>query len=232
MSIQTLYTAATGMESLQTKLDVISNNLANVNTGAFKRGRANFEDLFYRQEVLPGALDSAGQLTPTGTAIGLGSKVQSVQTDFRQGAFQQTGNPLDVAIVGDGFFQVKDPSGETMYTRTGNFSMNSERQARDGLGFDRPLDRTGNQHSQRCDGHRDQPAGSGFGIEGRSAGVDAGRPIPARSIHQPRRLAEAGRKSVFGNRRRRSHRHWQSWRPPRAWARYSRIRWKPRTSSQ
>ena len=63
MSIQTLYTAATGMESLQTKLDVIANNLANVNTGAFKKDRANFEDLFYRHEVLPGALDSANNPT-------------------------------------------------------------------------------------------------------------------------------------------------------------------------
>src|SRR6478672_5407229 len=108
MSIQTLYTAATGMESLQTKLDVIANNLANVNTTGFKKDRANFEDLFYRHEVLPGIQDSAGQLTPTGIAIGLGSTVQSVQTDFQQGSFQQTANQYDVAIEGNGFFQVTD----------------------------------------------------------------------------------------------------------------------------
>lgn len=128
MSIQTLYTAATGMESLQTKLDVIANNLANVNTGGFKRDRANFEDLFYRHEVLPGARDAGGNLTPTGIAVGLGSRVSSIQTDFNQGSFQQTNNPYDIAIEGGGFFPVRDPSGEIMYTRTGNFSLNANGQ--------------------------------------------------------------------------------------------------------
>jgi flagellar basal-body rod protein FlgG len=126
MSVQTLYTAATGMESLQTKLDVIANNLANVNTTSFKRDRANFEDLFYRQIKLPGALDANGQLTPTGVHVGLGSRVSSVQGDFSQGAFQQTNGQLDVAIEGDGFFQVLDPSsGQFRYTRAGNFSRNA-----------------------------------------------------------------------------------------------------------
>jgi len=129
MSVQTLYTAATGMESLQTKLDVIANNLANVNTTGFKKGRANFEDLFYRHEVLPGAEDGDGNRTPTGISIGLGSRVSSVQTNFNQGAFQQTGNPLDVAIEGEGFFQVTDPaSGELVYSRAGNLSINANGQ--------------------------------------------------------------------------------------------------------
>ena len=114
------------MESLQTKLDVIANNLANVNTTGFKRDRANFEDLFYRHEVLPGALDASGQLTPVGTQIGLGSRVSSTQTDFDQGAFQQSSRQLDVAIEGNGFFQVIDPAtGQTLYTRAGNFSINA-----------------------------------------------------------------------------------------------------------
>ncbi|MHB1036260.1 MAG: flagellar basal-body rod protein FlgG [Pirellulales bacterium] len=126
MSVQTLYTAATGMNALETKLDVIANNLANVNTVAFKSDRANFEDLFYRHEKLPGAQDTAGNYTPTGIAIGLGSTVSSVQTNFVQGAFQQTGNELDIAIEGPGFFQVNDPStGEILYTRAGNFSKNA-----------------------------------------------------------------------------------------------------------
>ena len=125
MSVQTLYTAATGMQALETKLDVIANNLANVNTNGFKKGRANFEDLFYRHQVLPGSQQN-GQLTATGTSIGLGTRVSSVQTDHKQGAFQQTGNPLDVAIEGDGFFQVTDPlTSETLYTRAGNFSINA-----------------------------------------------------------------------------------------------------------
>ncbi len=128
MSVQTLYTAATGMESLQTKLDVIANNLANVNTTAFKRSRANFEDLFYRHEVLPGQLDTAGNPTPTGIAIGLGSRVQSTQMDNTQGTFQTTNQPYDVAIAGDGFFQVTDPNGQILYTRAGNFSVNANGQ--------------------------------------------------------------------------------------------------------
>ena len=125
MSVQTLYTAATGMSALETKLDVIANNLANVNTTGFKKGRANFEDLFYRHQTLPGAEDDGGGVTATGTAIGLGTRVSSVQTNFLQGAFQQTGNQLDVAIEGLGFFEVADPSGESVYTRTGNFSVNA-----------------------------------------------------------------------------------------------------------
>jgi flagellar basal-body rod protein FlgG len=126
MSVQTLYTAATGLESLETKLDVIANNLANVNTVAFKRDRANFEDLFYQNEVLPGSLDATGNPTPTGTNIGLGSKVSSVQSEFAQGAFQQTGRELDVAIEGAGFLQVQDPNtGQVVYTRAGNLSKNA-----------------------------------------------------------------------------------------------------------
>ncbi len=124
MSVQTLYTAATGMNAMETKLDVIANNLANVNTTAFKKGRANFEDLFYRQESLPGAQDQAGNLTATGEAIGLGTRVSSTQTDFRQGAFLDTGNPLDLAIEGRGFFKVLDTQGDTVYTRAGDFSIN------------------------------------------------------------------------------------------------------------
>lgn len=126
MSVQTLYTAATGMEALQTKLDVIANNLANVNTTGFQKDRANFEDLFYRTEKVPGAPDSDGTPTPTGIQVGLGTRVTSVQTDFRQGALLQTGRNLDVAIEGNGFFQVVDPgSGDILYTRAGHFDINA-----------------------------------------------------------------------------------------------------------
>ncbi len=129
MSIQALYTAATGMESLQQKLDVIANNLANVNTTAFKQDRANFEDLFYRNEVLPGLQDSGGNFTPTGIAFGTGARVESTQSDFRQGSFQQTGQQLDVAIAGNGFFKVTDPITQgPLYTRAGNFSINANGQ--------------------------------------------------------------------------------------------------------
>ncbi len=128
MSVQALYSAATGMRAMETKLDVIANNLANIKTTAFKRGRVNCEDLFYRQEKLPGAEDSAGGLTPTGISIGLGTRVASVQTEFRQGAFEETGRQLDVAIEGPGFFRVTDPTGQILYTRAGTFSINANGQ--------------------------------------------------------------------------------------------------------
>ena len=125
MTIQTLYNASTGMSAMQTKLDVIANNLANVQTTAFKGDRLNFEDLLYQQEKLPGALDAAGQRTPTGIELGTGVRVQSTQTTQTQGTMQTTGNQLDLAIQGNGFFRVTDPSGNILYTRAGNFSQNS-----------------------------------------------------------------------------------------------------------
>lgn len=126
MSVQTLYTAATGMEALETKLDVIANNMANINTTAFKKDRANFEDLFYRQERLPGSEDADGNRTSTGIEVGLGTRVSSMQSDFDQGAFQTTGNNLDFAIEGDGFFQVTNPNGGQLFTRAGNFGINAQ----------------------------------------------------------------------------------------------------------
>jgi flagellar basal-body rod protein FlgG len=129
MSVQSLYTAATGMESLQTKLNVIANNMANVNTTGFKSDRANFEDLFYRNEILPGAQDAASNYTPTGTHVGLGVRMQSTQTSSVQGAFQETGGSLDLAIEGRGFLMVTDPAtSQLMYTRAGNLSLNASGQ--------------------------------------------------------------------------------------------------------
>lgn len=128
MSVQTLYTAATGMDALETKLDVIANNMANINTTAFKKDRANFEDLFYRQIRLPGALDADGSITSTGVEVGLGTRVSSTQTNHGQGAFQTTNNPLDFAIEGNGFFRVTDPAGGVLYTRSGNFGINASNQ--------------------------------------------------------------------------------------------------------
>jgi flagellar basal-body rod protein FlgG len=129
MTIQALYTAATGMNAMETKLDVIANNLANMETTAYKTDRANFEDLFYRHERLPGAQDSAGQYTPMGIAIGLGVRNQSIQSNFVQGAFKQTGNKLDLAIDGPGFLQVQNPTDNTtVYCRAGNLSKNANGQ--------------------------------------------------------------------------------------------------------
>ncbi|MCA9257833.1 MAG: flagellar hook-basal body complex protein, partial [Planctomycetales bacterium] len=126
MSVQTLYTAATGMSALETKLDVIANNMANINTTGFKKDRANFEDLFYRQIRLPGSTDADGRISATGVEVGLGTRVSSTQSNHTQGAMQATNNPLDFAIEGNGFFQVTDPTGGSpLYTRAGNFNVNA-----------------------------------------------------------------------------------------------------------
>jgi flagellar basal-body rod protein FlgG len=146
MSVQSLYNAATGMDAMQTKLDVIANNLANINTTAFKKDRANFEDLLYRNQTMPGMLD-AGQIpTPTGTQIGMGTRVQSTNKDFRQGAMQQTGRELDLAIEGPGFLQVTDPQSQgVLFTRSGNLDINANGQlvigsAQTGRVLDPPID--------------------------------------------------------------------------------------------
>src|SRR4029078_10843695 len=125
MTVQTLYTAATGMDALATKLDVIANNMANINTTGFKKDRANVEDLFYPQIRLPGAQDSDGNITSTGIEVGLGTRVSSTQSSYTQGAMQTTNNPLDLAIEGKVFFRVTDPQGTYLYTRAGNFGIDA-----------------------------------------------------------------------------------------------------------
>ena len=127
MSYQAMHTAASGMEANMFRLDNLANNIANAGTTAFKSQRTNFEDLFYETVKVPGTPDPTGNLTPVGVLVGLGTKVQSTELDFTQGAIEQTGQDLDVAIVGDGFFRVTDGV-DTFYTRAGNFSVNSQGQ--------------------------------------------------------------------------------------------------------
>ena len=133
--MRALWTAATGMEGQQTEIDNISNNLANTNTTGFKQSRVNFEDLFYQTVESPGAYSSEFTQVPTGIQIGLGSKVSSTEKEFTQGDMQQTSNPLDLAISGQGFFQVQMPDGETAYTRDGTFQTNSQGQLVDANGY-------------------------------------------------------------------------------------------------
>ena len=123
MCLQTLYTSATGMIGMETKLNTVAHNLANMETTAFKKQRCNFEDLFYDHLKYPGLEDTDGAFTATGISIGVGTRVSSIQTQFQQGSHNQTDRPLDVSIAGEGFFRVRDPfTGETVYTRAGNFS--------------------------------------------------------------------------------------------------------------
>lgn len=126
--IRALYTAATGMHAQETNIDVISNNLANVNTTGYKRGRADFQDLMYQYILEPGAPTSANTNSPTGIQVGLGVKTAAVQKVFTQGDLASTSNQLDVAIEGDGFFQVQTAAGTTAYTRSGNFKLDSSGQ--------------------------------------------------------------------------------------------------------
>jgi len=121
--IRALYSAASGMNAQQLNVDTIANNLANSTTAGFKMRRAQFEDLIYQSMVQPGA--AAGQQTtiPSGLQLGLGARAASNEIIFLQGAFQSTGNPLDVAIQGKGFLQIRQPSGQLAYTRAGNFQL-------------------------------------------------------------------------------------------------------------
>jgi flagellar basal-body rod protein FlgG len=122
--IRALYTAATGMHAQETNIDVIANNLANVNTTAFKKGRADFQDLMYQYLVEPGAPTStSGTQNPSGIQVGLGVKTAAVQKVFGQGDLTSTGHQLDMAIEGDGFFKVQMPDGSEAYTRSGSFQL-------------------------------------------------------------------------------------------------------------
>ena len=123
--MRALRIAATGMAAQQLNVEVISNNIANMNTVGFKRQRAEFQDLLYENIERMGAQSSdSGTVVPTGVQIGSGVKSGSVYRITQQGAMTQTGNKLDLGISGKGFFQVLLPSGETAYTRAGNFSVN------------------------------------------------------------------------------------------------------------
>lgn len=123
--IRSLWTAASGMSAQKTNMDIIANNLANVNTSGFKKSRADFEDLLYQNLKSPGAETSSGGEIPTGIQIGMGTRYTSVQKMFTQGDFSQTGNQLDLAIEGNGFFQVIS-NGEEVYTRAGGFKLDSD----------------------------------------------------------------------------------------------------------
>jgi len=127
MAIRALYTAASGMDAMQFRLDVIANNLANAQTTAFKRSRVNFEDLYYQYYKIPGMIDQFGRPTSQGTDVGTGVRVQSTELDMTQGSLLSTGGQLDLAIAGDGFFQVNDGN-RFLYTRAGNFSVNANGQ--------------------------------------------------------------------------------------------------------
>ena len=123
--MNSLWIAKTGMTAQQTNLDVISHNLSNVSTTGFKRNFAVFQDLMYQNQRQVGAQTGDNTQLPTGLHVGLGVNVGSISRNFMQGALTNTGNALDIAINGQGFFQVQMPDGTTGYTRAGNFTRSS-----------------------------------------------------------------------------------------------------------
>lgn len=126
--IRALWSSAAGMKSQQTNLDVISNNLANVNTSGFKKQRADFQDLLYQIDREPGAPVDPGSTVPTGVQVGLGSRVSATERVMSQGTVQITDNPLDLMIQGEGYFQIIMPDGEIAYTRNGAFKIDGDGQ--------------------------------------------------------------------------------------------------------
>ena len=124
--MQSLWIAKTGLDAQQTRMSVISNNLANVNTNGFKRGRAVFEDLLYQNVQQAGAATSQDTENPVGLALGTGARVVATEKNFQQGGSVDTGNPLDILVEGRGFFQILMPDGDQAYTRDGSFKIDSE----------------------------------------------------------------------------------------------------------
>lgn len=133
--IRSLWISKTGLDAQQTQMDTIANNLANVSTNGFKRSRAVFEDLLYQTIRQPGAQSSQQTQIPSGLQIGTGVRPVAAERIHTQGNLQQTGNQLDVAINGSGFFQVLMPDGSTGYTRDGSFQRDSQGQMVTASGF-------------------------------------------------------------------------------------------------
>ncbi len=125
--IRAMTTAASGMKAQQLNIDTIANNLANVNTAGFKKSTAEFQDLLYEAVVPTGSTRGSGLAAPARVEVGHGVKLVATDKMFTQGQMRQTGNPLDLMIEGDGFFQIKLPDGSLAYTRDGSFKLDGER---------------------------------------------------------------------------------------------------------
>ncbi|HSA00989.1 MAG TPA: flagellar hook-basal body complex protein, partial [Candidatus Paceibacterota bacterium] len=124
--LRALYSAASGMQSQQMNLDVIANNLANVNTTGFKRSKIEFQDLLYQTPRSPGSEQGGGNLLPTGVQVGHGSRPVATSRVFTTGELTQTGERLDVAIKGDGFFEIQLEDGTPAYTRDGALKLSAD----------------------------------------------------------------------------------------------------------
>jgi len=133
--MRSLWISKTGMEAQQTQLDTIANNLANVSTNGYKRAHAVFEDLMYQNLRQAGANSSEQTTLPTGLQAGLGTRSVATARNFSQGGLQQSSSPLDVAVRGNGFFEIQLPDGTNGYTRDGSFQVNAQGQLVTNTGF-------------------------------------------------------------------------------------------------
>lgn len=133
--IKALFTSANGMQAHQTVVDNTANNIANVNTTGFKRSQVEFQDLIYQTRRQPGTQGATGLEIPTGMQVGSGVKPSAITKIFTEGVLENTNHQLDVAIEGDGFFQILLPNGEFRYTRDGSFRLNSTGQMVTSDGF-------------------------------------------------------------------------------------------------
>lgn len=133
--IKALFTAATGMRAQQTRIDVIANNLANVNTTGFKKSTSTFEDLLYNTLQDPGAQNGDGSTRPAGLQIGAGARLVSTSKVFTPGVLEETGRTLDLVITGPGLFKLTDLAGGTVYTRDGSFSVDANGDVVNSLGL-------------------------------------------------------------------------------------------------
>ena len=133
--MRALYTAASGMNAQQANIDNVANNLANVNTAGFKKSRVEFEDMVYQQMRAPGTSTSAETESPVGLESGLGTRAVATVRNFSEGNLRNTNSPLDLAVEGNGFFQISLPGGETGYTRAGALHLSAEGQLVTADGF-------------------------------------------------------------------------------------------------
>lgn len=133
--VRSLWTAASGMNGMQFKVDTISHNLSNVNTTGYKKNRADFEDLIYQTMKTAGTPATEDTVSPTGIQVGLGVRTAATQKMFHQGSLQNTGNKLDMALTGEGFFRIEMPDGSFSYTRDGSFKIDSNGQVLTSNGY-------------------------------------------------------------------------------------------------
>ncbi len=187
MSMRSLWTAATGMSAQQTNMDVIANNLANANTTGYKSSRGNFEDLMYQTIVPPGARHQLKHNSPHGRSDRYGNQDVSVEKLFQQGNFTETDNKLDLAIQGNGFFQVLRGT-QQVYTRAGSFKTDQNGNIVDAIGIPAAAS---NHHTEnrRCDPYRSFRSFHGHGRY-RKGGADG--------TNAPLQLPKSGRTSVRG----------------------------------